>query len=403
MNLSKFISSRFWDTENRRFVNFARYFAIASIVIGSLALILSLSVLEGYDKELRKNAVKFTAHINLQTFNRQIIQDYQKYIPKMLHFFKEIKSVEPVIQSEALIKNQNNVEGIFLRGVPPTYNFSSFTNDLTSGKFDIKEKNSIVLGKRLAEKLHLKIGDEVILFGIKSIESLSNVNYKIAKYKVVGIFQSNMAQYDDIVAYINFQDAQNLLGLQNNEITNFEIMLDDVTKSPTTAEKLEKYLGYPFYALTVYDLHRSVFSWIELQKEPIPIVLGLITIIAAFNIITTLFIIVVEKIKSIATLRAIGLPRKIVVSIFVNLGLSLGLIGSFIGSTICLIFSYLQQNYHLIKLNGDIYFLDVLPVEIIPLHYIIVITLTTLLSFLATLIPAIVASKINPIQAFRFK
>jgi lipoprotein-releasing system permease protein len=403
MNLIKFISSRFWDTENRRFVNFARYFAISSIIIGSLALTLSLSVLEGYDRELRKNAVKFTTHINLQTFNRTVIKEYQNYIQKIMKYSNDITSVEPVIQSEGLIKNHNNVEGIFLRGVPSSYNFTSFSNDLKSGRFDIKDTNSIILGQRLADKLKVKVGDQVVLFGIKSIESLTNVKYKIKKYKVEGIFQSNMAQYDDVIAYINFQSAQSLLDLQNDEITNFEIMLDDVTKSPNIAEKLEKYLGYPFYALTVYDLHRSVFSWIELQKEPIPIVLGLITIIAAFNIITTLFILVVEKIKSIATLRALGLQKRIIVSVFVNLGISLGFFGSLIGSGISLLLSYLQQNYHLIKLNGDIYFLDILPVEIVPLYYVYVIAITLTLAFLATLIPALIAARISPIQAFRFK
>jgi lipoprotein-releasing system permease protein len=221
MNLIKFISSRFWDTENRRFVNFARYFAISSIIIGSLALTLSLSVLEGYDRELRKNAVKFTTHINLQTFNRTVIKEYQNYIQKIMKYSNDITSVEPVIQSEGLIKNHNNVEGIFLRGVPSSYNFTSFSNDLKSGRFDIKDTNSIILGQRLADKLKVKVGDQVVLFGIKSIESLTNVKYKIKKYKVEGIFQSNMAQYDDVIAYINFQSAQSLLDLQNDEITNF--------------------------------------------------------------------------------------------------------------------------------------------------------------------------------------
>jgi lipoprotein-releasing system permease protein len=212
-----------------------------------------------------------------------------------------------------------------------------------------------------------------------------------------------MAQYDDIICFIGFADAQKITNLQNNQITNFEIMLNDVTLSPKISKQLETYLGYPYFTSTVYEMHRSIFSWIELQKEPIPIILGLIIIIAAFNIVTTLLILVIEKVRSIAVLRALGINRSDIVKIFVKLGISLGLWGSLIGTSITLVFSILQKNFELIRLNGDIYFLDVLPVEIIPMHYVIVIAVSFLLSFIATLIPAIIASRLNPLQAFRFK
>jgi lipoprotein-releasing system permease protein len=403
MNLSNFISSHFWDTENRKFVNFARYFSLASIIIGTLALILSLSVLDGYDKELRKNAIKFSAHINLQNFNRGKINNFPLVETKLKENFPDIVQIQPIIQSEALIQSPNQVEGIFLRGVDTNYNFSVFSSDLKQGNFNLQKDNSIIIGQRLATKLNVQVGDLVTIFGVRTVDSLTNIKYKAGKFTITGIFESNMAQYDDIIAYINISSARNLFGYSKNEISNFEIMLDDINKSSLIAHRIEKKLGYPFYALTVYDLHRSIFAWIDLQKEPIPIVLGLIIIIAAFNVITTLFILVVEKLKSIAILRALGVNQKVIISIFIKLGVKLGLFGSLIGSALTFLFCILQKNYSLIKLNGNIYFLDILPVQIIGWHYVIVILIATSLSFIATLIPAYIASRINPIQALRFK
>jgi lipoprotein-releasing system permease protein len=212
-----------------------------------------------------------------------------------------------------------------------------------------------------------------------------------------------MAQYDDVLVYIDFQEAQAINSININEITNFEIMLDDVTMAKSVGAELEQYLGYPFFAITVFDSHQYIFTWIEMQKQPIPIVLGIIMIIASFNIITTLLIMVLEKLPHIGVLRALGFTKNQIVRLFLMQGLNIAIKGVLIGGSIAFIFSYLQLKYHFIKLNGDIYFLDVLPIKIIPFHYILVISITLILSLLATIIPAIIASRINIIKALKFR
>jgi lipoprotein-releasing system permease protein len=140
-----------------------------------------------------------------------------------------------------------------------------------------------------------------------------------------------------------------------------------------------------------------------LQREPIPIVLGLIVIIAVLNITTTLLILIIEKINEIGILRALGLKQKEIVKIFVRLGLRIGIIGSFVGGAIALLLSILQKEFEIIRVNGEIYYLDVLPIEIIPAHYVIVISIAIVLSFLATLIPAMISARISPLEAIKFK
>ncbi|OGU58164.1 MAG: hypothetical protein A2X64_06870 [Ignavibacteria bacterium GWF2_33_9] len=402
MKLSKFISSKFWDTENKKFLNFAKYFSIVSIAIGALALIISLSVLDGYDKELRGNAIKFTSHILLQNFNRNPI-NVDENIEKINSHFNNVTNVQPIIQNEALIKSDEATEGIFFRGIPENYNILNLKDDIQTGKFDLSGKNKIILGKRLAKKMNVKVGESVLLFSLKSGENINDFSYKAKRFTISGVFESKMAQYDDIICYISYKDAEEITGLTDNQATHLEIMLNDVTQANYISRQMEKFLGYPIFAQTVFDLHQSIFSWIELQKEPIPIILGLIIIIAAFNIITTLLILVIEKVHSIAILRAMGMQKSEIIKIFIRLGVMIGLKGSLIGSGIALIFSILQQTFELVRLNGDIYFLDVLPIEINLMQYILVIIISFVLSFLATLIPAIVAAKMNPLQAFRFK
>lgn len=402
MNLVQFISSHFWETKNKRFVSFAKYFSLFSIIIGVVALLLSLAVLEGYDRTLREVAIKFTSHIIIQPFNRQNIDDYSSLINKMKSYSHSIKRTYPITQTEALIKHKDFTEGIGLRGVKPQYISDRVNSIIIAGNSDIFNKKAILIGNRLAKKINAKVGDFVHIFFLKST-NLQNISYKTGKFEVAGIFQSQMAQYDDLVAYADFAIVQQFMGLDSHQATNIEIFIDDVTKANKLGSELEQYLGFPYYSLTVFDLHRSVFSWIELQKEPIPIILGLISIIAAFNIITTLLILILEKMRQIGILRSLGMTKLQIVGLFISVGVRLAIVGLLAGCTISLVLSYVQKEFGIIRLNGEIYFLDVLPIRIEPFHYLVVVVSTFLLSLFATLVPSLIASKVKIVNALRFK
>jgi len=403
MNLERFISKHFWHSENQRFINFAKYFATASVIIGVVVLIIALAVLEGYNKTLRENAIKFTSHIQLQKFNRDKIDNYKNIQNAIYQNIPNIQLIEPIVQSEALIKSKNNIEGVMLRGIVDNSQIANLKDVIKLGKSDLSPQNSVIIGKRLSDKLSVKVGDSVIVFSINSFQNLSQFDYNTERFVITGIFESTMAQYDDIIAFVSLQTAQKLLNLSEHQSTNLDIMVKNLSIVDSTSYHIDKYLSYPYFTYTVFDLHRSIFSWIELQQEPIPIVLGLIVIIAVLNITTTLLILIIEKINEIGILRALGLLQKQVVRIFVRLGLKIGIIGALTGGTIALILSFLQQEFEIVRVNGDIYYLDVLPVEIIPLHYVIVISIAIVLSFLATLIPAMISARISPLEAIKFK
>jgi lipoprotein-releasing system permease protein len=169
------------------------------------------------------------------------------------------------------------------------------------------------------------------------------------------------------------------------------------------ASKIEDLLGYPFFCYTVFDLHSSMFAWIELQKAPIPLVLALISIVAVFNIITTLLITVVEKTHSIGIFKALGMKSKDILLIFVFQGVFIGLMGTLTGCSLGFLACLLQKTYGIIKLQGDIYFLDTLPMQISLWHYAVVGSLSIILSFISSFIPASIAVRVNTIKAIRFK
>lgn len=405
INLIKNVSKAFSSNSKSRFLNFARIVAFISVATGSMALIISLSVLEGFDKQLHKNAVKFTSHVTLTTSNKQEIKDYHIAIDYIHDRFKDYKSIYPIVEKEALAGNTNLAEGVLISGVESRY----FEKDLAltqNGKrfeFASDTSNEVIIGKRLADKLNLAVGSKIVLYSLNENSNINNLAPRARAFKIKALYETGMTQYDDVKIYMPIVAAARFLGMRDYSANKFEIMLKDINKAPEFAKDMERRMGAPFYTMTVFDIHRSIFSWIELQKEPIPIVLGLISLVAVLNIITALLITVVEKTSQIGILRALGMKGKDICLIFLSQGLFIGLFGTAAGLGISYLFSILQQKFGFISLDGTIYFLDKLPVEIVVAHYLSVGLISVLLAVLGAVLPSIAAVKVTPIKALRFK
>jgi lipoprotein-releasing system permease protein len=180
------------------------------------------------------------------------------------------------------------------------------------------------------------------------------------------------------------------------------VMAKDISLARTAAENINKTLRYPHYTLSVYDLYNTIFAWIELQRKPIPIVLGLIVLVAAFNVISTLLIIVVEKTHSIGVLRTLGAKPGSIAQIFITEGLVISMIGVLVGNLFAFVVSLLQSNYDIMKLKSDVYFMSSVPIDIRWEHYAIVSAIAIAIALCSTLIPARIASRILPLKALKF-
>jgi lipoprotein-releasing system permease protein len=406
IGISRYIANRFSQSKKRTgFLNFARVVAFTSVLLGSMALIISLSVLEGFDKMLRENAVKFTSHISVRGFDNRMVDDYEGKIKQLKKAFPEIKEVAPVFQREGLIRTKKYVEGVQIRGFDPKADITGLKDNVIEGSFDFSDikASEIIVGKRLARKLGVGEGDKVVVYAVNEFNSDNIPTPEIDKFTVRGIFETGMAKYDDLYVYIPAAKAQSFFDIASNQANTLEVILNDVNNSGMIAAKIDDLIGYPFYTYTVFELHSAIFTWIEIQKEPIPIVLGLISIVAVLSIVTILLISVVEKTRSIGILRSLGMQRSGILKIFVYQGLYVGIAGTLAGCLLGLGLGYLQKSFKLIALQGRVYILDSLPVQFELWHFEIVFGVSLLFTLLATLLPAYIASRVTPVRALRYK
>jgi lipoprotein-releasing system permease protein len=223
----------------------------------------------------------------------------------------------------------------------------------------------------------------------------------IQKFIISGIFESGMATYDDLVAYVNLKSAQRLFNINNN-ISGYDIRVNDITKIDSLTTYLTDHLDYPYAVRSIYQIHRNIFTWIALQKKPIPIVLGLIIIVAVFNIVGTLLMIVLEKTGAIGILKSLGARKRQIIAIFVYQGSYLAIAGILIGNVIAFILTELQLRYKIISIPSSVYFMSSVPIFISAQNFLIVSIITFILCIIASLMPSYIASKIQPVSALRF-
>lgn len=385
------------------FINFAWWVSIFGIVLGVIALIISLAVLEGFEKELIANTIRFSSHIRILSFNNKPISLWREVQQALLTNISEIVKVIPTIETSSIIKTKVATEGVLLKSfyLDDLGNFGPIFH-FNANKFSEPKANEIFLGGMLARKLSVKIGDSVVI--VASAQNGENI-YAYAshfKLKVAGIFESGMGKYDESVAIVPFEFARGNFTSQPDAVTAIEAYIYDLTKVKSIANQIEELLGYPFYCFTFYELHSSIFAWIELQREPIPLVLSLMTVVASLNVVTFLLINILENIKSIGILMTLGMRKKQIVFLFLQYGLLIGLIGIGVGCLIAFGICFLQFKYHIIQLDSKIYYLTNVPVSINFLHYVLVVGFTIIVVFLASLIPSLIASHLKAVRALRF-
>lgn len=395
----KFISPR----KSSGFITFITLISIIGVAIGVASLIIAVSVLSGFEKEITERAVSLSSHIQITSFKQEGIRDYNLVIKEITDSLSLIESVVPYFQKEAVIKYKDKTEGIIVKGIRNQDNIFSSRRKIISGSPELKELDSnissVILGNKLASKLGIALGNKVFILATKGIPSPINTP-NIKQFKVTGIYESGLREYDDVMLYINLNTAQKLFESGNN-VTGIELMVKDISRINEVNDQVKKLLGYPFNPKTIFKIYKGLFTWVELQKKPIPIIIGLIIIVAAFNIIGTLLMIVLEKTKEIGILKTLGTTGRDIISIFSYQGILIALLGIILGNILGYGLCLLQLKYNIISLP-DIYFMSKVPM-IIDWRIGLTITFVTIIvCYLATFIPSYLASRLKPVSAIRF-
>ena len=404
MNLPWFIAKKYiFLRKNSRFINLISLISIIGISLGVATLIIALSVLIGFEKTITDKIVNFDSHLKITSY-RTILPDYRTTIQNLENYLKNFRpTIFPFASKLGIISSKRGKEGINIIGIQSSPFNSEINSDIIKGEFlNNKHAYQIVIGKKLADKLFLNIDDEVTVFALRNDQVPSVTNLPgIEKFKVTGIFESGMAEYDDMYAYIHLTDAQQLFDIGDN-ITGYNIKLGDISRIDSLTKYLSKKLRYPHAVKSIYQSHRNIFTWIELQKKPIPIVLGLIIIVAVFNIVGTLLMVVLEKTNSIGVLKSLGAKGKQIIGIFILQGIILAATGIILGNILATILIQIQLKFDIISLPSSVYFMSNVPILLTLDTYLIVSVITFFLCIIASIVPSFIASRIRPVDSLRF-
>lgn len=411
MGYTSFVARRLAQSRSHnRFVSFLTVFAIIGLAIGTMALLITVSILNGFQKKITENVSNFTSNIEIRGFEEVPLPDYLSTL-KTIASQQNVKSVSPFVTHEAMIRvhrthkvNAPSTDGILLKGILPQYDNSGLRHEIKSGKYELANTVSmapLLIGAKLARRLQVDVGDTVFIFGVEGLPSPLNPP-RVLSFIVTGIYETGMSDYDDIYGYTNLKSAAYLFDMPPNSVSGFDIMVDNLKTIESTSQHLETILGYPYYPRTMYQMYRNLFAWIELQKKPIPIVIALIIIVAAFNIVGTLLMIVLEKMNAVGVLKTLGATRGAITRIFLMQGAFIGAVGTVMGDGLAYIVLELQKKYNIIHIPGDVYFMNTVPVSMHAADFLLIGGIAFTLSLLASYLPARTASGFDPLESVRY-
>jgi len=406
MMFEYFVARRYLKTRKSIFHSIIIIISILGVFIGVAALIIVLSIMNGFQNDLKEKILGINAHIAVLKYFAEPVSSYDS-LENIVRGVNDVTGVSPFIYTKVMINNENYVDGIVLRGVDSRTlkNVSDIESRLKYGSFNLSDKGipGIVIGSILADNLRVHTGDEVTVFSTANLTP-TPVGYipEYKKFKVVGIFDAGMYEYDASLAYTSLKSAQELVGLKK-AVTGIEVKVNDIYKAPVIAKLIEKKLGFPYRTNNWIQMNKSLFAALKLEKIMMFIVLTLIVIVASFNIIGTLILIVSQKTRDIGILKSMGASNKQIMKIFIYQGLTIGLLGTSMGVLFGFIISFLLGKYIHIPLPGDVYFINTLPVNMQPTDFVIVGFAAIFISFVATLYPAMKASRLDPVKAIRYE
>ena len=408
MNLSFFIAIRHLRSQHSlSFISLIGYLSILGLGIGIAVLLLTLSILKGFESQVENKIISFDGHIRVGGYLGAPVPETNSVLDSVLSAIPEVLDRAPYIHKSALIRFRTETEGILIEGISEKNARSVFgtSHFLSAGKFSFGENEEgypgIVLGQVLAEKLNCSIGSRIVLLDLEGMGEVGRAP-RINQFYLSGIYKTGLREYDESIVYIDLKSAQRLLGY-DNQITGEVLKLAHINDSDRIANQIGESIGYPYIPSTWKDRHYNLFAWLTLQKYPITIIFALIALVAIVNITSSLTMIVMEKTRDIGVLRAIGYSRWKISELFFFEGGIIGLSGVMLGIGLALFFGFLQMKYHLITIPEDVYFMKELPILFLPVHFIIVGACGLVFALLATLYPAWKGSGIPPSRAIRYE
>jgi len=398
MNFEWWLTLRYLTAKKDKFLSVINFVAIAGIAIGVMALIIVIGVMTGFDHDLREKIVGANAHIFVE--RETGVKDYQQLNARLKNLPGIIAST-PYIHGNVFLESGTRAASLILRGVEPSSEgaVTRINSYLAHGKVADLKDNGVLIGSQLASYYGYQVGDTLTL--ISPASGIAGTGWRY-KFKVAGIFNSGMYDYDMNLILITLSKAQEIFDI-GQTVTGIGLKLKDPDGAPMIKKEIYNAIGFSYLVRTWMETNANFFAALALEKFAMFVILTLIVLVASFNIVSTLIVTVTAKVRDIGILKSIGASRACIHRIFTWQGLAVGAMGTFWGFVGGVGVIMLLKKYQFIKLPQDIYYIDHLPVVIQASDVGLIVGAAMLITYAATIYPAIKAANLEPVEALRYE
>jgi lipoprotein-releasing system permease protein len=407
MSFERFIARRYLLARQKQaFISVISLISVLGVGLGVASLIVVVGVMNGFSVELRDKILGINAHMVVAVAGGAL-HDYRADMAKA-EAVPGVLGATPFVYTEVMLSSARGVKGVVLRGVDPDTagKVLALPREMVAGHVaDLGAQGlfpGIILGKELANRLGLGLGDTVNLMSPAGKLSAAGFSPKLKTFTIQGLFKSGMYEYDSTLAYVTIAAAQDLLGFKTDIVTGLELKVADVDAVEALVPKVREALGGPpVYVRTWIDMNGNLFKALHLEKTAMFVILVMIVLVGSFSIITTLVMLVMEKTRDIAILMSMGATSKSIRKIFMLQGTIIGAVGTTLGYALGLSLALALEKYQFIKIPGDVYPMDHLPVRLDWPDMAAIGVTALVLCFLATMYPARQAARLEPAEALR--
>lgn len=388
------------------------WIALGGIILGVAALITVVSVMTGMQGELRSRILESTPHLYVLEYNRSLqLGDYERVIDSLMTM-EGVMAAAPFAMSNVtmVMDGGDYSQPAYLFGIDIDTTGVAATDmeaKIIEGALDLEPPESglppLLMGSVLADRMAVFAGDTMVVMSLENLkpDMFGGFQPTMRQFEVTGTFTTGMYEYDLSNIYTTLEGAQDLLGLPPGTSSGIGVRTTDADRAAEIARDVGERLGYPYTVESWIDRNQALFSALQLEKIALGIIVFLIVIVAAFNIVSTLVMVVADRTKEIGILRTMGMTQKGILSIFIIQGVWIGVIGTAIGATLGVGVSWAVDHYELIKIPGEVYFVQHLPATLDPFDIGLIVVCSIAVSFVATIYPAYQASKLEPVDAIR--
>src|SRR5215510_3528301 len=409
------------------FISLITWISVGGVAVGVMALIVVLAVMSGFEDLLKQKIVGTNAHVVVLQLDSHRLQDYEPVVQHVRQA-SHVVAVTPFVHSQVMLSSRTNAMGVVIRGIDPAREqlVTDLAKNIREGELErlseevaraanVEEEvpsrlPGIVIGRELAKNLNTLLGDEMTVVSPIGTITPAGMMPKYRRFEVVAIFDSGMFEYDTSLAFISLPTAQRFFNL-GDAVTGLQIKVDDVDRAPQVAQALRRELGFPYWTRDWTEMNRNLFAALRVEKVTMFVILALIVLVAAFNIVSTLIMMVMEKRRDIAILKAMGATRRAIMKIFVLEGLVIGTAGTVAGaiggialaSSLERVRALIERLFQVSVFPKEVYYFDQIPVRLQALDFTMITLAALILSFLATLYPAWNAARLDPVEVLRYE